>query len=222
MRHTDRIKEEITEIAAGVRLCQRRLSDIRTTLDASGERSEVAQELRRAADNFSDQLTDVAGVLEYAATRTEEDLEGVARPALANNLECDLDLLRETSSTAVETVGDLAAASAWMMEVLPPADRQMLIGLCELFGSFEAGIGAMPGLLAIVGTSTDAAFALEDLGLLCEKEWQQLEDIGTQINAKAVLFLLEEMIQARLDRHRLPKLEALRDRLQAIEGEGDV
>ena len=217
---TDEIKEELGDIAGSVRLCQRRLSEITEGLDAANDGSRLAHELRRTAETFSCELDGATNVLQAAANMTEEKLGGLSRLPLPDHLDADLELLRESTRHAVDKTRDLAAAALWMMQALKPADRQMLVGLCERLGTFEAAIKIIPELLGIVGTSTEAAWALEDLHLLTEREWQNIEDVGHSINVKAVLFLIHTTIQSGLSPHLKAQMQKLHQRLTAAENSG--
>ena len=106
------------------------------------------------------------------------------------------------------------------MRSLKPTDRQMLVGLCGLVGTFEVAIKIIPDLLTIIGTSTEASWSLEDLRLLTERKWQKPEDVGHGINVQAVLFPIHASIQAGLSQHRTAQMQRLHERLVASQSQG--
>ena len=144
------------------------------------------------------------------------------RPPMANSRIVDHMLLNERSVAAVDGTKDLAIAARWMMTKLEPADRRMLVGLCERLGTFEAAIEAIPDLLAIVQTSAEVVWSMEHERLLMFKSWKRVEDVADDIQLEAVLLLLDLEIRAGL-RDDLPEMVELREFLKAIQkGGGDV
>ena len=73
MSQIERIQNELGDVAAGARLCQRQLVQIRNELE--GSRSSLATELRRTAETFITEFESASNVLQTAARMTEEDLE---------------------------------------------------------------------------------------------------------------------------------------------------
>ncbi len=131
------------------------------------------------------------------------------REPLADHLQLDLEMLDEPIAGA----RDLIAAARWMMTRLAPAERQMLVGLCERMGSFEAGIAVAEDLLTITGTAVEAVWAMEHQSLLVFDE-----DVDDDINLKAVLFLIDLEIKAGR-RQDLAPFVKVRERLMAIQEE---
>ena len=72
MSRIERIQNELGDVAAGARLCQRQLVQIRNELE--GRRSPLAIELRRTAETFITEFESASTVLQTAAGMTEEDL----------------------------------------------------------------------------------------------------------------------------------------------------
>ena len=74
MSRIERIQNELGDVAAGARLCQRQLVQIRKELE--GRRSPLEIELRRTAETFITEFESASTVLQTAAGMTEEDLGG--------------------------------------------------------------------------------------------------------------------------------------------------
>ena len=72
MSRIERIQNELGDAAAGARLCQRQLVQIRNELE--GRRSPLAIELRRTAETFITEFESASTVLQTAAGITEEGL----------------------------------------------------------------------------------------------------------------------------------------------------
>ena len=145
-------------------------------------------------------------------------LPPVERPAMANSRMVDHLLLEERSRLALTSTQDLAAAARWMMAKLEPADRRMLVGLCERLGTFEAAIKAMPDLLEIAKTSAEVVWAMEHQRLLMFKPWRRVDDIADDVNLDAVMLLLDLEIKAGR-RYDQGEMVRLREKLKAIGGD---
>ena len=145
-------------------------------------------------------------------------LPSVDRPPLADSRMADHLILKDRTDALTNGTKDLAAAARWMLARLDPADRRMLIGLCERVGTFEAAIEAIPDFLAIVETSVEAVWAMAHQRQLMETPWRRVDLLADEINVDAVVFLLDLEIKAGRRDDQAEMVE-LREKLMTIGGD---